>query len=106
MVSYTGLDTNRNEMVKGVDVIGTLGESNHIIQGFTIIQARVIEQSQNSVLDFKRAEFNKLRERIGRISCMEILEEKNSSGCLKNKVIKGKNKKCLKRPVSLHKNLI
>lgn len=33
--------TNRDKMVKGVEVVGTLEESDHIIQEFTIMQAQL-----------------------------------------------------------------
>lgn len=35
------------------EVVGTLGESDHAILGFTLMQVRVTEQSQTSALDFK-----------------------------------------------------
>lgn len=54
--------TNRDKIVKGVEVVGTLEESEHIIQEFTIMQAQLTKQRQTSVLDFKRDYFNKLRE--------------------------------------------
>lgn len=45
--------TNKDEIIEGM-------ESDHVMLGFTIMQARIPEQSQTHVLDFKRANFNKL----------------------------------------------
>lgn len=40
------------------------------------MQAQATELSQTSVLEFKRADFNKIRDRLGWILWMEILEGK------------------------------
>lgn len=70
-------------MVEGVEFIGTLAEISHIILQFTIMEPQVNEPSQTSNLDFKRADFKKLRERLGRIPVWKIL---------KNEIIKAKQK--------------
>lgn len=44
--------------------MGTSVESGHVILEFNISQAQVTEQSQISILDFKRADSNKLRKKL------------------------------------------
>ena len=43
--------TNMEEIVEGVEIVGTLGESDHVILEFTIMQARVTVPSETNVLD-------------------------------------------------------
>lgn len=51
--------SNRDEMIERVEVVGTLEESNHILE-FNTMQAQVIEQRQTTVLDSRRGDFNNL----------------------------------------------
>lgn len=37
---------NRDEIVEGVEVVGIMGESDHVILEFTIMQAEVTEQTE------------------------------------------------------------
>lgn len=41
-----------------------------------------------NVADFKRADFNKVREKLGRIPWMELPEGKNKRKTLENEIIK------------------
>lgn len=66
--------TNRDD--GGVEIVGTLGESNCVILEFNILQVQVIAQSQTGVLDVKKADFNKLKRdaddiKLGRIANTE-----------------------------------
>lgn len=48
-------------MIKGVEVAGILRGHNRVVMEFIIMQAKAIKQS--SISDFKRADFNKVREK-------------------------------------------
>lgn len=67
--------TNRGEMVEGVNIVGTLGQNDHVILEFITMETQVTEQSQTSALDFNRVDFSKLIERLERNPWMEILEQ-------------------------------
>ncbi|XP_058028993.1 uncharacterized protein LOC131193128 [Ahaetulla prasina] len=109
--------TNRDEMIEGVEATGTLGASDHAILEFDIKQIQVVEQSQTRVLDFKRANFNKLRESLRRIQWMRILRGKTTQEAweiLKSEIIKAqsntipmkkKNNRSQKKPAWMHKEL-
>ena len=53
------------------------------------MQARVTVPSQTNLLDFKRADFHKLRDVIGRIPWMEILKGKTVQDAWET--LKGRN---------------
>uniref|UniRef100_A0A2D4LRK9 Uncharacterized protein n=1 Tax=Micrurus spixii TaxID=129469 RepID=A0A2D4LRK9_9SAUR len=84
---------------------------------FNITQTQAIEHNDTRVLDFKRADFNKLRENLGKIPWMKILKGKTTQESwetLKSTIIKAqtntillrkKNKKSKKKPAWLHKDL-
>jgi hypothetical protein len=109
--------TNRDEMIDNVEATGTLGGSDHAILEFNILEAQAIEYTQTRVLDFKRANFNKLRETLGRITWMRILKGKTTQEAweiLKSEIIKAqsstiptkkKNNSSQKKPAWLHKEL-
>lgn len=46
-------------MIEGMETIGTLGKSGHVVLEFAIMQAQVTEKGQTTVLDFKRTDFSK-----------------------------------------------
>lgn len=73
---------NRNEITERVEVVRTLGDTDHVILKFNIMEPQVTEQSQISVLDFKRGDFNKLR--IRKKSINGNPKGKNNSRCLGN----------------------
>ena len=50
---------NRDDMVKGVAAIGTLGESDYVILEFLILKETKAEYSHTYTLDFGKANFKK-----------------------------------------------
>uniref|UniRef100_A0A8C5SD23 Sodium/hydrogen exchanger n=1 Tax=Laticauda laticaudata TaxID=8630 RepID=A0A8C5SD23_LATLA len=95
----------------------TLGVSDHVILKFNITQTQATEHNDTRVLDLKRADLNKLRENLGKISWMKILNGKTTQESwetLKSMIIEAqtstkplrkKNKKSKKKPAWLHKEL-
>lgn len=53
-----------------------MGGHDRVVLEFIVMQAKAIKQSQSSISDFKRADFNKVREKSGKIPQMEILKGK------------------------------
>lgn len=58
---------NRGETIEAVEVVRTLRESDHVILEINIMLAQVIKV-KTSFLEFKRADFIKLRENLGKDS--------------------------------------
>uniref|UniRef100_A0A2D4ES36 Reverse transcriptase domain-containing protein n=1 Tax=Micrurus corallinus TaxID=54390 RepID=A0A2D4ES36_MICCO len=94
-----------------------MGESDHVILEFNITQTQATEHNDTRVLDFKRADFNKLRENLEKIPWLKILKGKTTQESwetLKSMIIEAqtstiplrkKNKKSKKKPAWLHKDL-
>uniref|UniRef100_K7EXH4 Endonuclease/exonuclease/phosphatase domain-containing protein n=1 Tax=Pelodiscus sinensis TaxID=13735 RepID=K7EXH4_PELSI len=59
--------TNREELVENLKVEGGLGESDHEIIEFTILRKGRRENSKIEIMDFRKADFAKLRELIGKV---------------------------------------
>uniref|UniRef100_A0A8D0CDV4 Reverse transcriptase domain-containing protein n=1 Tax=Salvator merianae TaxID=96440 RepID=A0A8D0CDV4_SALMN len=97
-------------MVEEIRVSGTLGGSDHAILKFWIIREGKPERTQTSKLDFRRADFDGLRRRVGRIKWLNVLKDRNVQegwDTLRNAILEAqsltipqrkKNGKHLKRP--------
>ncbi|XP_050791465.1 uncharacterized protein LOC127040991 [Gopherus flavomarginatus] len=59
--------TNREELVENLKVEGSLGESDHEIIEFAILRKGRREYSRIETMDFRKADFGKLRELIGKV---------------------------------------
>uniref|UniRef100_K7EXP3 Endonuclease/exonuclease/phosphatase domain-containing protein n=1 Tax=Pelodiscus sinensis TaxID=13735 RepID=K7EXP3_PELSI len=59
--------TNREELVENLKVEGSLGESDHEIIEFTILKKDRRENSKIETMDFRKADFGKLRKLIGKV---------------------------------------
>lgn len=64
----------REESVHQVKVVDTLGGSDHVVLGFTILQKGNTVCSQSYGMDFRKSNSNKLKVKLGRIPLSEILE--------------------------------
>ncbi|XP_073518171.1 uncharacterized protein [Phyllobates terribilis] len=101
---------NREEMVEEVKVAGTLGGSDHAIIEFWITRGGRHVKTQTSRLDFRKADFKRLRKRIGGIQWLDVLKDKNVQEgweIFKNEILKAqsltipksrKNGKHLRKP--------
>ena len=56
--------------------MGTLGENNHVLLEFLISRETQTECNYTHMLDFLKANFNKLRTRISKVPWQEILTRK------------------------------
>ena len=59
--------TNREELVENLKVEGSLGESDHEIIEFTILRKGRRENSKIETMDFRKVDFGKVRELIGKV---------------------------------------
>ena len=109
--------TNRDELVDKVAVSGTLGESDHVILEFLILTEAKAECSQTRTLDFRKANFNKLRTMISKIPWQVTLTRKGAQEgweFLKKEILKAqlqtiptrkKGRGQQKKPMWLHNKL-
>lgn len=109
--------TNKEEMVEEVRVAGTLGCSDHAIIEFYITKGGRPEKTQTSRLDFRRADFDGLRRRVGSIHWLEVLKDRNVQEgweILQSEILeaqsstipkRGKHGKHLRRPLWSNPNL-
>jgi len=109
--------TNREDLVEKLKVEGNFGESDYKTIEFTNLKKGRNESSRIRTMEFKKADFIKLREREGRVSWEDILRKKGlqeSSQLLKGTVLKiqwqtvvvqRKHMEHSKRPIWLHQKL-
>ena len=67
--------TNREKLVDEVKVVGALGSSDHVILDFMILGKTKTVRSHKYRLDFRRANFKKLKVILGRILWSEKLKK-------------------------------
>ena len=78
-------------LVNGVREVGSLGQSDHVLLEFEILRKGEIKYSQTCILDFRRADFSRLREILGGIQWSdELTNERVNEGWefLKNEILK------------------
>ncbi|XP_070619981.1 polyadenylate-binding protein 4 isoform X1 [Erythrolamprus reginae] len=109
--------TNREETIEGTEEEGKLGESDHVILKFNIVQSLATIPNTTTVPDFRKADFNKLRANLEQCPWNELLEGKTTQEAwviLKNSIIdaqnnaipmKRKNRKTKAKPAWLNKAL-
>ena len=109
--------TNKEDLVNGVEVVGTLGKSDHALLEFVIQLEGEAKHSQTRILDFKKANFCKLRELLAVIPWTETLKKKGVQDgweFLKTEILKAqfktvptrrKNGRGLKKPQWFTKEL-
>lgn len=68
--------TNREDLVEKLKVEGNFGESDYKTIEFTNLKKRRNESSRIRTMEFKKADFIKLRELEGRVSWEDILRKK------------------------------
>lgn len=102
--------TNNDDLISGVDVVGSLGASDHALLEFVIQRKGQAKSSQTRILDFRRADFGKFREILSMIPWAGILKEKGVNEgweFLKSEILKAqlktvpmrrKSKRSLKKP--------
>lgn len=109
--------TNREDLVEQRKVEGNFGESDYKTTEFTNLKKGRNESSRIRTMEFKKADFIKLRELEGRVSWEDILRKKGlqeSSQLLKGTILKiqwqtvmmqRKHMEHSKRPIWLHQKL-
>uniref|UniRef100_A0A670IE66 Reverse transcriptase domain-containing protein n=1 Tax=Podarcis muralis TaxID=64176 RepID=A0A670IE66_PODMU len=110
--------TNVDDLVSGVEVEGSLGASDHALLKFTIQRKGAAKHTRTQFLDFKKADFIKLREVLGEIPWTVILKGKGVQDgweFVKREIVKAqlqaipmrrKHGRCLKKPGWLSKELL
>uniref|UniRef100_A0A670IGU3 Reverse transcriptase domain-containing protein n=1 Tax=Podarcis muralis TaxID=64176 RepID=A0A670IGU3_PODMU len=110
--------TNVDDLVSGVEVEGSLGTSDHALLKFTIQRKGAAKHTRTQFLDFKKADFIKLREVLGEIPWTVILKGKGVQDgweFVKREIVKAqlqaipmrrKHGRCLKKPGWLSKELL
>ncbi|XP_060136500.1 uncharacterized protein LOC132592834 [Zootoca vivipara] len=109
--------TNSDDLVSGVEVAGSLGGSDHALLEFIIQRKGAAKHTKTQILDFKKADFRKLRETLDEIPWTEILKGKGVHDgweFVKREKLKAqlqaipmrrKHGRCLKKPGWLSKEL-
>ena len=72
-------------------MVGSLSQSDHVLLEFEILRKGEIKYSQTRILDFKRADFSRLREILGEIPWSDELKNKRVNEgweFLKNEILK------------------
>ncbi|CAI5785062.1 Hypothetical predicted protein [Podarcis lilfordi] len=102
--------TNVDDLVSGVEVEGSLGASDHALLKFTIQWKGAAKHTRTQFLDFKKADFIKLREVLGETPWTVILKGKGVHDgweFVKREIVKAqlqaipmrrKHGRCLKKP--------
>ncbi|XP_065438446.1 uncharacterized protein LOC135981058 [Chrysemys picta bellii] len=110
--------TNREELVENVKVEGSLGESDHEIIEFAILTKGRRENSKIETMDFRKADFGKLRELIGKVPWESRLRGKTTEESwqfFKGTLLRAqkqaiplvrKDRKCGKRPPWLNHEIL
>ncbi|XP_065440587.1 mitoferrin-1 isoform X1 [Chrysemys picta bellii] len=110
--------TNREELVENLKVEGSLGESDHEIIEFAILRKGRRENSKIETMDFRKADFGKLRELIGKVPWESRLRGKTTEESwqfFKGKLLRAqkqaiplvrKDRKCCKRPPWLNHEIL
>ncbi|XP_060139070.1 uncharacterized protein LOC132593239 [Zootoca vivipara] len=110
--------TNSDDLVSGVDVAGSLGGSDHALLEFIVQRKGATKHTKTQILDFKKADFRKLRETLGEIPWTEILKGKGVHDgweFVKREILKAqlqaipmrqKHGRCLKKPGWLSRELL
>ena len=70
--------TNKEDLVNGMRVVGSLGQSDHVLLEFEILRKGEIKYSQTHILDFTRADFSRLREILEEIPWSDELKKQES----------------------------
>lgn len=71
--------TNREDLVEQLKVDGNFGESDYKTTEFTNLKKGRNESSRIRTMEFKKADFIKLRELEGRVSWEDILRKKRTA---------------------------
>ncbi|XP_060133197.1 uncharacterized protein LOC132592449 [Zootoca vivipara] len=110
--------TNSDDLVSGVEVAGSLGGSDHALLEFIIQRKGATKHTKTQILDFKKTDFRKLRETLGKIPWTVILKGKGVHDgweFVKREILKAqlqaipmrrKHGRCLKKPGWLSKELL
>uniref|UniRef100_A0A803T8Q3 Reverse transcriptase domain-containing protein n=1 Tax=Anolis carolinensis TaxID=28377 RepID=A0A803T8Q3_ANOCA len=110
--------TNVEDLINTVEVVGSLGASDHVLLQFAIQRNAETKTSQTRILDFKRADFQKMKELLSGIPWTPILKNKGVKDgweFFKSEILKAqmqtvptkkKNKTSAKKPEWMSKELL